>query len=185
MKKNLLSLLILVLLIVNIAMTAVMMISVTGTNKKTAELITSIATALNLELYTPSGKPVADVPLSETEAYDDIPALMIPLSPSIVVNPDGTTTTSSKVSYFGFKLTLMQNTKHKDYKKMGGKENLDGRVSLVTDAVNKVVGAHTLEECQTPEGRESISEEILAEIQRLFGSDFIYKIGLSDLKYGG
>lgn len=183
MKKNLLSLLILVLLIVNIAMTAVMMISVTGTNKKTAELITSIATALNLELYTPSGKPVADVPLSETEAYD-IAALMIPLSPSTVVNPDGTTSTSSKVSYFGFKLTLMQNTKHKDYKKMGGSENLDSRVSLVTDAVTRVVGAHTLEECQTQEGRESIQAEILAEIQKLFGSDFIYKVGLSDIKYG-
>lgn len=183
MKKNLLSLLILVLLIVNIAMTAVMMISVTGTNKKTAELITSIATALNLELYKPNGTSVADVPLSETEAYD-IEALLIPLSPSTVVNADGTTTTNSKVAYFGFKLTLMQNTKHKDYKKMGGAENLNGKKSLVTDAVTRVVGAHTLEECQTQEDRESISAEILAEIQKLFGSDFIYKVGLSDIKYG-
>lgn len=183
MKKNLLSLLILVLLIVNIAMTAVMMISVTGTNKKTAELITSIATALNLELYTPSGKPVADVPLSETEAYD-IAEMMIPLSPSKVVNPDGTTTTSSKRSYLIFTLTLQQNTKHKDYKKMGGTENLDSKKSLVTDAVTRVVGAHTMEECQTQEDLDSIREEILTEIQKLFGSDFIYKIGLSDIKYG-
>lgn len=183
MKKNLLSLLILVLLIVNIAMTAVMMISVTGTNKKTAELITSIATALNLELYTPNGTPVADVPLSETEAYD-IEALLIPLSPSTVVNSDGTTTTNSKVAYFGFKLTLMQNTKHKDYKKMGGAENLNDKKSLVTDVVTRVVGAHTLEECQTQEERENISAEILVEIQKLFGSDFIYKVGLSDIKYG-
>ena len=37
MKKNLLSVLILVLMIVNIAMSAVMMISVTGTNQKTAD----------------------------------------------------------------------------------------------------------------------------------------------------
>lgn len=62
MKKNLLSILILVLLIVNIALTTVMMISVTGTNKKTAELVTSIATVLNLELYNPGGIPLADVP---------------------------------------------------------------------------------------------------------------------------
>lgn len=183
MKKNLLSLLILVLLIVNIAMTAVMMISVTGTNKKTAELITSIATALNLELYTPSGKPVADVPLSQTEAYD-LAEMMIPLSASTVVNPDGTTTTSSKRSYLIFTLTLQQNTKHKDYKKMGGTENLDSKKSLVTDAVTRVVGAHTLEECQTQEDLDSIREEILTEIQKLFGSDFIYKIGLSSIKYG-
>lgn len=183
MKKNLLSLLILVLLIVNIAMTAVMMISVTGTNKKTAELVTSIATALNLELYTPNGKPVADVPLSETEAYD-LAEMMIPLSASTVVGPDGTVTTSSKRSYLIFTLTLQQNTKHKDYKKMGGSENLDSKKSLVTDAVTRVVGAHTLEECQTQEDLDSIREEILAEIQKLFGSDFIYKIGLSNIKYG-
>lgn len=184
MKKNLLSLLILVLLIVNIAMTAVMMISVTGTNKKTAELVTSIATAMNLQLYTPDGSSVADVPLSETDSYENIEAMLIPLSPSIVVNPDGSTSQSSKPSYFGFKLSLQQNTKHKDYKKMGGTENLDSKKSLVTDAVTRVVSAHTLEECQTPEGIDGIKKEILAEIQRLFGSDFIYKIGLSDLKYG-
>lgn len=183
MKKNLLSLLILVLLIVNIAMTAVMMISVTGTNKKTAELVTSIATALNLELYTPNGKPVADVPLSQTEGYD-LAEMMIPLSASTVVNPDGTTTTGSKRSYLIFTLTLQQNTKHKDYKKMGGTENLDSKKSLVTDAVTRVVGSHTLEECQTQEDLDSIREEILTEIQRLFGSDFIYKIGLSGIKYG-
>lgn len=180
MKKNLLSLLILVLLIVNIAMTAVMMISVTGTNKKTAELVTSIATAMNLQLYTPDGSSVADVPLSETESYDGIGELMIPLSAS--TDPDGTQ--SSKRSYIIFTLSLQQNIKHKDYKKMGGTENLDGKKSLVTDAVTKVVGAHTLEDCQTQEGLERIRKEILAEIQKLFGSDFIYKIGLSGIKYG-
>ena len=69
MKKNLLSVLILVLLIVNIALTSVMMISVIGTNKKTAELVTSIATVMNLELYSPGGTAVTDVPLAETDTY--------------------------------------------------------------------------------------------------------------------
>ena len=67
MKKNLLSILILVLLVVNIALTAVMMISVTGTNKKTADLITSIATVMNLELYEPGGDPVARFTLQDDE----------------------------------------------------------------------------------------------------------------------
>ena len=53
MKKNLLSVLILVLMIVNIAMSAVMMISVTGTNQKTAALMDSIGTAMNLEWNGP------------------------------------------------------------------------------------------------------------------------------------
>ena len=100
MKKNLLSVLILVLLIVNIALTTVMMLSVTGTNKKTAELVTSIATVLNLELYTPGGEAEADVPLEDTEAYD-IEEIMIPLAASATTNPGGTITNSKPV-YINF-----------------------------------------------------------------------------------
>lgn len=56
MKKNLLSILILALLIVNIALTAVMMVSVIGTNSKTGELVSSIAAVMNLEYYDPAGE---------------------------------------------------------------------------------------------------------------------------------
>ena len=181
MKKNLLSVLILVLLIVNIAMTTIMMISVTGTNSKTAELVTSIATVMNLELYDPGGVSVAEVPLSDTEAYD-MPELMFPLAASTVVNADGTTTTSSKQSYIIFTLSLLQNTAHEDYKTLGGAENMDSRASLIKDVVNRVMGNHTLEECQS--NFEGIREEILKEIQQLFGSNFIYKLAISGVKYG-
>lgn len=181
MKKNLLSILILVLLIVNIAMTAVMMISVTGTNKKTAELITNIATVLNLELYSPGGIPLADVPLSETETYE-MSELMIPLKRSTVVNEDGTTSTSSKQNYLIFTPSLFQNTKNKDYKAYGGEEKIASKVKLIEDTITGVVREHTLEECQ--DDLDGIRDEILAEIQRLFDSDFIFKIGLSGIKFG-
>ena len=46
MKKNLISVIILALLIVNIVLTAIMMFSVTGASKKTAALVDNIATAL-------------------------------------------------------------------------------------------------------------------------------------------
>ena len=67
MKKNLISIVILALLIVNIALTAIMMFSVTGTAKKTSALVDDIATAINLELTGGggSGEPVkAVVPMS-------------------------------------------------------------------------------------------------------------------------
>ena len=54
--------------------------------------------------------------------------------------------------------------------------------SLVKDVINSVVGSHTLEECQN--NFEDIREEILKEIQKLFGSDFVYKIAISGVKYG-
>lgn len=181
MKKNLLSVLILALLIVNIVLTTIMMVSVTGTNAKTAELVTSIATVMNLELYEPGGIAAAKVSLADTESYD-MPELMIPLAASTVVNADGTTSSSTKQTYIIFTLSLLQNKKNEDYKALGGAENMASRDSLIKDVVNRVVGNHTLEECQTD--FESIREEILREIQKLFGSDFIYKIAISGVKYG-
>ena len=44
MKRNLLSVLILALLVVNIVLTAVLMFSVVGTNNKVAALVTDIGT---------------------------------------------------------------------------------------------------------------------------------------------
>jgi len=184
MKKNLLSILILVLLLVNIALTTVMMVNVIGTNSKTSELVTSISTALNLELYQPGSAAAANVPLEDTESYDVGVGLMVPLKASTVVNSDGTTTTSPKQSYLVFDLSLQQNKKHEDYKSMGGEEKMTAARSMILDTVNQVIGSHTLEECQNNETFDSIREELLVEIQRLFGSDFIYKISITGIKFG-
>ena len=51
MKKNLLTIIILALLVVNVVLTGIMMFSVTGAMNKTSALVTDISTALNLELY--------------------------------------------------------------------------------------------------------------------------------------
>lgn len=181
MKKNLLSVLILALLLVNLILTSIMMINVIGTNAKTAEMVNSILTVMNLELYEPGGASANEVSLADTETYD-MEELMIPLAASVTFNEDGTISTSTKQSYIIFTLSLLQNTEHKDYKKMGGEENIAARASLIKDVVNQVVGNHTLEECQTD--FDSIREEILKQIQQLFGSDFIYKIAVSGVYYG-
>ena len=71
MKKNMLSVLILALLIVNIVLTAVMMFSVTGTAKKTSALIDDISAAINLDLKNQSASSaavqVADVAIEDTQ----------------------------------------------------------------------------------------------------------------------
>ena len=49
MKRNMLSILILALLVVNLAMNAFMLLSVMTTNNKTAKIISDISAALELE----------------------------------------------------------------------------------------------------------------------------------------
>lgn len=174
MKKNLLSVLILVLLIVNIALSAVMMISVVGTNKKTAELMNSIAAVMNLELYGPGN--AADVPLTDVVVHD-VGELTIQLAPE--TNADGTT---SKPVYIVFNLSVQMDSKHEDYESLGA--NIADRDSLIKDAVTRVVGSYTEAECRA-DFDIGIRDEILRSLQDLFQSKFIFKIAISEVKYGG
>ena len=169
MKKNLLSVLILVLLVVNIILSVIMMASVVGTNKKTGELVTSIATVLKLELYNPGGVAVTDVPMSDTEIYN-ITKIMISVDQA-----------EGKQGYIVFDLGLQQNMKHKDYKKMGGEEKLASYQSMIMDAVNTVVSRHSQDEFR--QDIEGVRDEILKSVQELFGSDFIYRVSISNIQY--
>ena len=55
MKKNLVSIMILALLIVNIVLTSIMMFSITSTNRKTASLVGDVASAISLDLQGSGG----------------------------------------------------------------------------------------------------------------------------------
>ena len=79
MKKSLMTVLILALLIVNIVLTSVMLISIVGTNKKTAQLVDNITTAMNLELTVPGAESAANVSLTDTEVYNISDTMTIPL----------------------------------------------------------------------------------------------------------
>ena len=70
MKKNLISIIILALLIVNIVLTAIMMFSVTGTATKTSALVDNITRALNLELTAKGDDGASAVPISDIATYD-------------------------------------------------------------------------------------------------------------------
>ncbi len=174
MKKNLLSVLILVLMIVNIALSAVMMINVVGTNQKTAALMDSIGVALNLELYTPGVGP--EVSLADTDTYV-METMTIPLAYATTNTEDG----SAKQVYIVFDISLLMDKTHEDY--ADGVGTVDSSVSVIKDAIFEVVSNHTEEECRTSFTGD-IRNEILTSIQNLFKSKFIYGITLSNIKIG-
>lgn len=178
MKKNLMSVLILVLMLVNIAMSAVMMMSVVSTNGKTAKLMDSILAAINLELSSPGSG--SSVPLSDTDPYT-LGTQTIPLAFSKTVNEDGSVTTDNKQKYLVFDIALQMNMKHEDYEKYG--ESVGNYESDIKDIILQVVSHYTEEECRA-DFTGAIRDEILKAIQELFQSDFIFRISLSDIKYG-
>lgn len=177
MKKNLLSVLILALVVVNIVMNAIMMISVISTNSKTGELVASVASVLNLELYEPGGELAGrNVPLDKTATYSLADRLMVQLKHS--VDAQGNSTGADMITFY---MSLAMNTEHADYSKYGSDETLKGLEIEIKAEVAKVVQDYTEQECR--DNFDAMEEEILIAIQSLFGSDFIYKVAISDVVY--
>lgn len=166
MKKNMLSILILALLIVNIVLTAIMMFSVTGTAKKTSALIDDISAAINLDLNNQSVSSdvvqVADVSIEDTAVVPIGEEMTIPLT----IGADG------KQHYYLVAVSLSLDMKHKDYKKL--QPTVTTQVDLIKGEIINVIGSHTLEEIQG--GTEDIRMEILQRLQALFDSQFIFNV---------
>ena len=175
MKKNLISIVILALLIVNIVLTAIMMFSVTGTSRKTAALVDNIATALNLELEANgNGEDTQKVvvPMSDIATYDISEKMTIPLK--IEKDADGN---DGDPHYFIAVITLSMNTKDKDYKTYG--EAMVDRESLIKSEINDVIGQYTVDEARN--NQDQIRAEILERIQTMFDSEFIFNVAFSDI----
>ena len=169
MKKNLISIIILALLIVNIVLTAIMMFSVTTTHRKTAALVGDIASAISLDLGTcENGEQEEEiVPMADVVTYT-IADMTIPLKKG----EDGE-------SHFAMlSVTLSMNSKNKDYKKYG---DLTTREDLIKGEIIEAVGQYTLEEVNTDP--QILKDNILSRIQGLFDSDFIFDVTLSSSLY--
>lgn len=172
MKKNLISIIILALLIVNIVLSAIMIFSVVGASRKTAALVDNIATALNLELTAGnSGEGTAvSVPLSDTALYDISEKMTIPLK--VETDENG----NEAQHYFIANVTLSMNTKADGYKDYG--ETIDTMESLIKSEIADVIQSHTIEEARNDQ--DQIKQEILSRVQGLFDSDFIFNVSFSD-----
>lgn len=176
MKKNLISIIILALLVVNIVLSAITLFSVAGTNKKTAALVTDIASAIKLDLETGERVETAatvSVPMEFVVTYD-ITEMIIPLKKSApVAGADGEMSVDNKDHYVQISLTLSMNSEHEDYATYS---DLTTRESLIKGEINDVVAGYTIEEMRDRETINAIESEVLTRIQALFDSEFIYNV---------
>ena len=169
MKKNLISVLILALLVVNLVLTSIMIFSTKGAVKKTGALVTSIATVLNIEIGGEEETGPTEIKLADLETHDIPDELMVPLRRG----EDG------KDHYYIVQVSLMLNKDHPDYETYG--PTISSQDSIIKSIIIEVIGSHTLDEIQAdPEG---LRVEILKKIQDAYSSEFIYKIAFSNIMY--
>ena len=166
MKKNLMTVVVLALALVNLVLTAVLTITILPETKKANELITRVCSAIDLELR--SGAVTADtmhVPLDKVSTYD-IEEMTINLKDS----GDG------KKHYATVAVSLSMNTESDGYKEYGG-EKLAERLSLIKNQINSIISGYTYEEFTADQ--QAVQNAILAGLQQLFNSDFIVSVGFS------
>lgn len=167
MKKNLMSILILALLVVNIALTAIMMFSITGAMRSTTSLVSKVAAVLDLELNL--GTTEVQIPIKYIESHDISDSMTISLKNS----------EDDSQHYAQIAVSLQLNKKHKDYKKYV--ESITQNESMIKDTIISVISSYTIDEFQ--KDTEGIKNEILLRLRSLFdNSDFIYRVVFSDVK---
>ena len=171
MKKNLLSVVILALLVVNLILTGIMMFSCVSANKKTAALVNDIASVLDLEL-TGGGsntEEVAAVSVADTEIYNIADAMTVALRPS----EDG------EEHYCMCEVSFSMNKTHEDYETMS--PMVAAQESKIRSIIIGVIGGYTKEEAQA--NQKAIENAILEQVQQMFGSNFIYEAYFRDVKF--
>ncbi|MCI6665280.1 MAG: flagellar basal body-associated FliL family protein [Lachnospiraceae bacterium] len=171
MKKNLLSVVILALLVVNLILTGIMMFSCVSANKKTAALVNDIASVLDLELTGggSNAEEVAAVSVADTEIYNIADAMTVALRPS----EDG------KEHYCMCEVSFSMNKTHEDYETMS--PMVATQESKIRSIIIGVIGGYTKEEAQA--NQKAIEDAILEQVQQMFGSNFIYEAYFRDVKF--
>lgn len=172
MKRNLMSVLVLALVVVNIVLSAVTMVSIISTNKKTGDLVNNITTAMNLQLTNPGGTVIpgnTQVALADTKMYD-----VGTMTMRLASEPG-----DSSDHYLKCDISLSMNSQHEDYATYG--ESMDEYLSLIKDAIQTEVSQHTRADCND---METLKEDILYAVQGVFGSDFIFRVAVSGDQVG-
>lgn len=173
MKKNLMSVIILALLVVNLVLTGIIMFSTVSANRKTIALVDDIAAILNLELESAaSGEEAAEeaVVLPEnSEVYDIADAMTVALKTS----GDG------KDHYAMCSVSFSINKEDPDYKTY--QPLFSAKESKIKSEIIEVVGQYTKEEAQA--NVHGIEEQILKKVQEMFDSKFVYEAYFRDIKF--
>ncbi|WP_026651279.1 flagellar basal body-associated FliL family protein [Butyrivibrio proteoclasticus] len=178
MKKNLLSIIILALLIVNLVMTGFMMMSVMTTNSQTAKIIADIAAALELEAnggqtggFNGSSGGNVGVANIATFGFTGDEKLTITTKPG----------NDNKSHYMVVEVVFSMNTASGDYATYGTSESLESMKDLIKSKINDVLSSYSMEELQADSS--TAKEAILEAVQELYGSNFIYDVTFSSMLF--
>lgn len=164
MKKNLITVIILALCVVNLILNVMLVFVCMPSAKKTNNLITEIASVLNLELESNDGQPTVE--LEDMDNFN-IEAQVVNLK------DDG----SGESHYVQVGLTLGLDKSSKDYETL--KTVLEGASGAVFDEARNVIQNYTYSEVTNQETQDKIKKQILDNLQKKYATQCIYNVSFS------
>ena len=169
MKKNLITVITLALVVVNLVLTVILTITILPETKKANELITKVCSAIDLDLESGSATSNANIPIDQIDVYNIEDQQTINLKSS----GDGT-------DHFAMiTVSISMDKKNKDYKDL--KPEVENKVELIKGEINNIVSQYTIEEIK--DNQSAVQNEILKDLQKMFGSDFIVAVGFPTAQY--
>ena len=170
MKKNIFSVIIAALTVINVILTAIMFFVMLPTFQKTNNLITQVASVLNLELDQEDSEGVQDYTLKDLEQYSV--AFESQQTLNLASGDDGKMHYAMLDGY-----TISINKKAKDYKDVN--ETLKANEAKLTDVIRGVIQSHTVDDIS----EDVVKKEALDKIQSLLDSKAVVEISLTNLMY--
>lgn len=169
MKKNLITVITLALVVVNLVLTVILTITILPETKKANELITKVCSAIDLDLESGSATSNANIPIDQIDVYDIDDEQTINLKSS----GDG------KDHFAIITVSISMDKKNKDYKDL--QPEVENKVKLIKGEINNIVSQYTIDEIK--DNQSAVQNEILKDLQKMFGSDFIVAVGFPTAQY--
>jgi flagellar FliL protein len=172
MKKSLITLITLVLVLVNTVLTALLVFTILPETKKANQLITKVASAIDLDMSAGQSTGSTDTSLETTEAYT--------MADTITCNLKKDTDGTEHYAVLGVVLNINKNSD--GYKKgTYTKDKMNTYDGVIKSAVTAVVPKYTLDQIQS--NTEQVQDEIKDELANAFGGDVITSVRFSTATY--
>lgn len=165
MKKNILTIIIMAVVLINTALTGVLIFTIVPAATRTNKLVAKVASIVDLELESPANG--SEVAFSDIETVD--------ISDQITVNLKST---DGKDHYASIpSVSLSENTKNQDYKDLKDKVSLNANAikEIITDEFQKCTKEDILNK------KDEIKKQVLTQIQDYFKSDFIINVTFGNI----
>ena len=169
MKKNMLTILVIILCVVNLTLSAYIVFTVVPNAQRTDQLITRILQIIDLELESPLPQDINNTyDIENVEKYE-----IEDMTANLAAGSDG------KPHYAKITASLTINNADDDYSKLNPK--VETMKSDIVSIIKTHVSNYNNEQLIKPETKKAVKEQILSDIQSLFNSKFIVDITIDIL----